>query len=93
MEFNAITQAMLEEYERQYFDVQNIRPGHGAVRYFVSNVQAAFDAKWIGEPFTGFADKSWKKEPASPELYESIKEMANAIDAKYSELTVIDPNG
>ena len=93
MEFNAITQAMLEEYERQYFDVQNIRPGHGAVRYYVANIQAAFDAKWIGEPFAGFANKSWKKESATPERHDELKELAIEIDKKYSELTVLDPNG
>ena len=93
MDFNEITQGMLENYERQYFDVQNIRPGTGAVRYYVANVQAAFDAKWIAEPFPGFADKSWKKEPANAKRQAQLREIGEAIDKKYSEITVIDPNG
>lgn len=93
VKFNDITQGMLEEYEKQFFDVQGMTVGRGAVRYVTANVQAAFDAGWIVEPFKGFADGSWKEQPPSPELNKKLKDMAKVIDAKYAEFVVIDPNG
>lgn len=93
MKFNKITQGMLEDYERQFFDVQGMNIGRGAVRYITANVQAAYDAGWIGEPFKGFEDKSWKDLPPSPERNKELRDTAQAIDAKYAEFTVIDPNG
>ena len=93
LKFNDITQGMLEEYERQFFDVQNMNIGRGAVRYVTSNVQAAFDAGWIVEPFKGFADGSYKDGKPTPELNKQLKDMAQEIDNKYASFVVIDPNG
>ena len=84
---------MLEEYERQFFDVQNMSIGRGAVRYVTSNIQAAYDAGWMDEPFEGFKDKSWKKNPPTAERNNELRDLAREIDLKYKGFTVIDPNG
>ena len=93
LKFNDITQRMLEEYEKQLFEVQEKRIGGGAVRFLVANIQAAFDADWIKEPFDGFKDGSWKDRPPSAKQTELMKEMVVVIDAKYESFVVIDPNG
>ena len=93
LKFNAITQGMLEEYERQLFEVQNKRISGGAVRFLVANIQAGFDAGWIEEPFDGFKDSSWKKKPPSAEQTKLLTDMVAEIDAKYTSFVVIDPNG
>ena len=93
VKFNDITQRMLEKYEEELFDVQHKRISGGAVRFLVANVQAAFDAGWIQEPFNDFADDSWKDRPPSAKQTEQLKDIVVAVDAKYEEFTVISPSG
>ena len=93
LEFNDITQGMLEEYEKQLFEVNRLRRAGGAVRFLVANVQSAFDAGWIKEPLPGFKDGTWKDKPPSSKQTTKLKDMVVEIDAKYSSFVTIDPNG
>ena len=88
-----ITEALLEEYETQLFDVNDVRGG-GAHRYVNANVQAAWDAGWlVNEPVEGFDNGKWKETKPSPERYKYFSDIVKAVDKKYRDFTVIDPNG
>ena len=79
MDFNEITQAMLEEYERCYFDELDVPAMRGVHRNATANIEAAVGGGWIATP-----------NGLSP--LERI-ELSKDIDAKYKEYTVIDPSG
>ena len=80
MDFNDITQAMLEEYEKQYFDTLAVPDMRGVHRNASGNIESAEKAGWL-------ADSADKFEPL-----ERIR-LSKDIDKKYTEFTVIDPNG
>jgi hypothetical protein len=80
MEFNEVTQAQLEEYERQYFDILNVPELKGVHRNATGNINAADAAGWFAESVNGL----------SP--IERLQ-VAKDVDAKYLEFTQIDPNG
>ena len=77
--FKDITQAMLEEFEREYFDVLDVPAMRGVHRNASGNIKAAVDAGWVDAP-NGLGP------------LERIQ-LSNDIDEKYKEFTVIDPNG
>ena len=79
MDFNEITQAMLEDYEKQYFDELDVPGMRGVHRNASGNIAAAVGAGWLAEA-NGLGP------------LERIK-LSSDIDEKYSEFTVIDPNG
>ena len=93
IEFNSISEEMLETYEEQLFDVQKVRGG-GAHRYVNANVQAAWDAGWlVNEPCKDFASGEWKKTEPSAERYDYFSEIVVAVDEKYGGYTIVSPNG
>ena len=47
MEFNDITQAMLEDYEEQYFDKLKVPDMRGVHRNATGNIAAAVGGGWI----------------------------------------------
>ena len=79
MDFNEITQAMLEEYERYYFDELDVPAMRGVHRNATGNIAAAVGGGWIAE-VNGLGP------------LERIK-LSSDIDEAYREFTVIDPNG
>ena len=79
MDFNEIDQAMLEEYEKQYFDEIDVPSMRGVHRNATGNIKAAVGASWLATP-NGLGP------------LERIQ-LSKDIDEKYSEFTVIDPNG
>ena len=93
MEFNDMTQAMLEEYEKQYFDVVRVPSLRGANRQPDGAVKAAIAAGWIGEPFDGYTDGAWRNEVVDADKVRAIRKAAEAVDERYRELLFIDPNG
>lgn len=80
MEFKEITQAMLEEFERQYFDEIDVPSLRGVHRNATGNITAAENAGWFTESVNGLAP--------SERL-----ELSQEIDNLYSSFTTIDPNG
>jgi len=80
MKFNDITQAMLEDYEMQYFDVIDVPDMRGVHRNASGNIEAAEKAGWLAKSVDGLGP------------IERIQ-LSKDIDAKYLEFTVIDPNG
>ena len=80
MKFNDITQAMLEEFERQYFDIIKVPDKKGVHRNASGNIAAAEKAKWFADPVGDLT------------ALERIQ-LSKDIDAKYQEFTFIDPNG
>ena len=80
MEFTKVTQAQLEEYERQYFDVLDIPAVTGVHRNASANIQAADAAGWFAESVNGLAPRE-------------RLQVAKDIDALYLEFTQLDPNG
>ena len=78
-QFKNITQAMLEEYERQYFDELDVPAARGVHRSSSGNIKAAVAAGWLAEP-NGLKP------------LERVQ-LSRDIDKKYSEFTTIDPNG
>lgn len=80
MDFNDITQAMLEEYEVQYFDELDVPGMRGVHRNASGNIKSAVNAGWLAEP----DDKMTSLERM---------QLSKDIDEKYRGFTVIDPNG
>ena len=71
---------MLEEFERQYFDVLDVPAMRGVHRNASGNIQAAADAGWFVESVNGLGPQ------------ERLA-LSNEVDEKYKSFTVIDPNG
>ena len=80
MKFNDITQAILEEYEKQYFDTLAVPDMRGVHRNASGNIESAEKAGWLAESANELGP------------IERIQ-LSKDIDAKYIEFTVIDPNG
>lgn len=80
MKFKAITQTMLEDFEKQYFDIINVPSKKGVHRNASGNIAAAEAAGWFADPVGDLS------------ALERI-ELSREIDAKYQEFTFIDPNG
>ena len=80
MEFKDITQEMLEEFERQYFDVVKVPDVRGVHRNATGNISSADAAGWFAGSLNGL-------EP------QERLELSNEIDALYSSFVTIDPNG
>jgi len=80
-DFNNVNQSMLEQYERQYFDILKVPDARGVHRNASGNIKAAIAAKWIAEDA---ADGLGALERL---------ELSRSIDDTYRSFTVIDPNG
>ena len=80
MDFAEITQGMLEEYEKQYFDVVDVPGQKGAHRYASGNIASAEKAGWLAESVNGLGPLD-------------RLQLSRSIDEKYNEFTRIDPNG
>lgn len=80
IKFNDITQAMLEDYEEQYFDELDVSSMRGAHRNATGNIKAAENAGWLANSVNGLKPQ------------ERIQ-LSSDIDSLYREFTVIDPSG
>ena len=75
-----ITQEMLEEFERQYFEVQKVPDLRGVHRNATGNIKSAEAAGWFTESLNGLKPQ------------ERLT-LSNDIDKMYSSYVTIDPNG
>ena len=80
MDFNEITQGMLEEYEKQYFDVLDVPSIQGVHRMVSGNINSAEKAGWFTESLNGLSPIE-------------RQELSKDIDLAYKGFLLIDPSG